>query len=235
MPPFFPGSVCLPLTSCVFLLFALFSRLLAIRSLLLLLVCALCSSSLSGVSSTFVSLAWFERGHSISPPLFSCSCLFFLVASWCFLLPSLTTQSSVALAALLGSVYPVHHSLLALFVRPLLPFSSPWASVPGACSCRVLFSGSVGVPLPARWLLVSSFWGFSSFRLCTSAATLLVAVTSHCFFLCCWSACPAGGSSGLRILAICSVCCSSFLVCRAALLFSVVCRLVWLWPPPALA
>ena len=51
-----------------------------------------------------------------SPPLFSCSRLFFLVASWSFLLPSLTTQSSVALAALLGSVYPVHHSLLALFV-----------------------------------------------------------------------------------------------------------------------
>ena len=39
-----------------------------------------------------------------------------------FSLPSLATQSSVALAALLGSIYPVHLSLLALFARPLLPF-----------------------------------------------------------------------------------------------------------------
>ena len=56
--------------------------------------------------------------------------------------------------------------------------------------------------------------------LASSAATLLhpallVAVVSLYFFLCCWSACPTGGSSGLRLLAVCSVCCSSFLVCRA--------------------
>ena len=56
------------------------------------------------------------------PTLFSCSRLFFLVSSWSFLLPSLTTQSSVALVALPGSVYPAHHSLLALFAQPLLPF-----------------------------------------------------------------------------------------------------------------
>ena len=62
------------------------------------------------------------------------------------------------------------------------PFSSSWASVPWACSCRVLFSGSVGVPLPARWLLVSSFWGFSSFRLwtfCRYAASSCVACSCH--------------------------------------------------------
>ena len=93
---------------------------------------------------------------------------------------------------------------------------------------------------PARWLFVSSFGVSPASGFAPSAATLLhpallVAVASLCFFLCCWSACPAGGSSGLRLLAVCSVCCSSFLVCRAALLFSVACRLVWLGPPPALA
>ena len=55
-------------------------------------------------------------------PLFSCSRLFLLVISWGIHLPPLTTQSSVAIAALLGSVSPVHHSLLAMFVQPLLPF-----------------------------------------------------------------------------------------------------------------
>ena len=46
------------------------------------------------------------------------------------------------------------------------PFSSSWVSVPWACSYWVLFLGSVGSLSTARWLLVSSFWGFSSFRLC---------------------------------------------------------------------
>ena len=73
------------------------------------LLCSFLSPGLSGVALP-------------SPPLFSCSRLFFLVASCSFLLPSLTTQSSDALADLLGSVYPAHHSLLAMFVRPLLPF-----------------------------------------------------------------------------------------------------------------
>ena len=49
----------------------LLPRLPAIRSLLLLLVHVLCSSSRSGVSSTFISLAWFERGSSsLSDSLF---------------------------------------------------------------------------------------------------------------------------------------------------------------------
>ena len=74
----FLATFVLPLSSCVFLLFALFSRLLAIRSLLLLLVRALCSSSHSGVSSTFVSLVWFKWGCS------SLSDSLFLFASWSF-------------------------------------------------------------------------------------------------------------------------------------------------------
>ena len=175
-----------------------------------------------------------------SPTLFSCSRLFFLVASWSLLLPPLTTQFSVALAALLGSVYPVHYSLLALFARPLLPF----LFFLGFCSMGLLLLG----PLlglcrgPSQLLGGSLFPAFGVSPACgfaSSAATLLhpallVAVASLCFFLCCWSACPTGGGSGLRLLTVCGVCCSSFLVCRSTLLFSVVCRLVWLGLPPAL-
>ena len=144
----FLAQFVLPLSSCVFLLFALFSRLLAIRSLLLLLVRALCSSSRSGVSSTFVSLALFERGRS------SLSDSLFLFAS---LLPGGIFECSFAF-----SLYPVFccscglcwvlfilSTTLCWPCSPDLcfPFSSSWASVPWACSCRVLFLGSVGVPL----------------------------------------------------------------------------------------
>ena len=122
LAPFF-----LPLTSCAFLLFALFSRLLAIRSLLLLLVCALCSSSHSGVSSTFVSLAWFKWGRStlsaslflfasLLPggilgfsfafshyPVFCCSCG---LAGFCLFCPPLfaghVRSTSASLSLLLG-------------------------------------------------------------------------------------------------------------------------------------
>ena len=180
------------------------------------------------------------RGVALpSPTLFSCSRLFFLVASWSLLLPSLTTQSSVALVALLGSVHPVHLSLLALFARPLLPFLFL-----GFCSMGLLLLGPLLRLCRSPSQLLGGFlfpvFGVSpASSFASSAATLLhpallVAVASLCFFLCCWSACPTGGSSGLRFLAVCSVCCSSFLVCRATLLFSVVCRLVWLGPPPAL-
>ena len=213
----------LPLSLCL-LLFAFFSRLLAIRSLLLLLVLTLCGSSRSSASSTSFSLAWFERGHSsLSDSLFLFASLL-LVASRGF---PLSSQSSVALAALLGSVYPVHLSLLALFARPLLPFSLLLGLLfhgPALRSPSQLLGGSL---FPILWFLQPP-------ALLLRPA-LLVAVTSLCFLLCCWSACPAGGSSGLRFLAVCSVYCSSLLVCRAALLFSVVCRLVWLGPPPALA
>ena len=157
----------LPLPSCVFLLFALFSRLLAIRSLLLLLVRALCSSSRSGFSSTFVSLAWFERGRSslsdslfllasLLPggilefsfafshyPVFCCSCGF---AGFCLSCPplfaGLVRPASASLSLLLGL----------LFHGPALVGSSSRA-------LRESLS-------TATWLLVSSFWGFSSFRLC---------------------------------------------------------------------
>ena len=158
----------LPLTSCVFLLFALFSRLLAIRSLLLLLVHALCSSSLSGVSSTFVSLAWFERGHS------SLSASLFLFAS---LLPGGILEFSFAF-----SHYPVFccsygFAGFCLFCPP--PFAGHVRPTSASLSLLLglLFHGPalVGSSFqalseslsPARWLLVSSFWGFSSFRLCS--------------------------------------------------------------------
>ena len=165
VPPSFPGSVC-P-ASLLLCLFALFSRLLAIRSLLLLLVHALCSSSRSGVSSKFVSLAWFERGRSslsdslflfasLLPgvilkfsfafshyPVFCCSCGF---AGFCFSCPplfaGLVRLPSASLSLLLGL----------LFHGPALVGSSSRA-----------LSESLST---ARWLLVSSFLGFSSFRLC---------------------------------------------------------------------
>ena len=136
----------LPLTSCVFLLFALFSRLLAIRSLLLLLGRALCSSSRSGVSSTFVSLVWFERGRS------SLSASFLVrVSSWWHLGVFFCLLSLPSLLLLLRLCW-VLFLLSTTLCWPCLPdlcfpFSSSWASVPRACSCRVLFSGSVGVPL----------------------------------------------------------------------------------------
>ena len=97
------------------------SGLLAIRILLLLLVRALCSSF------PLTRLIYSRFSHLVRAGLlyplrlsFLVSRLFFLVTSLGFHLPTLTPQSS--LAALLGSVSPVHHSLLAMFVRPLLPF-----------------------------------------------------------------------------------------------------------------
>ena len=130
-------------------------------------MCALCSSSRSGVSSTFVSLAWFERGRSslsgslflfasLLPggileysfaffhyPVFCCSCGF---AGFCLSCPplfaGLVLPTSASLSLLLGL----------LFHGPALVGSSSRA-----------LSESLST---ARWLLVSSFWGFSSFRLC---------------------------------------------------------------------
>ena len=101
VPPSFPG-------------FALFSRLLAFRSLL--------SDSLF----LFVSLL--------------------LVASWSFLC-LLSLPGLLVFLQLCWALFILSTSLLALFARPLLPFPSSWAFLPCACSCRVLFSGSVGVPI----------------------------------------------------------------------------------------
>ena len=172
--------------------------------------------SRSGVSSTAV-LSRLVRAGSLYPLCvsFLVSCLFLLVPSWGIHLPPLTALSFMAL---LGSASPVHPSLLARFVRPLLPF--------------LLFLGfrSVGLLLwgpllglcrsPSHMLcgsLFPVFGVFSGFRFAPSAApllhpALLVAVASLHFFLCCWSACPACGSSGLCCLALCLVCCRSFLV-----------------------
>ena len=195
--------------------------------------CALCVVlSRSGISSTVVSLAWFERGRSILSaslflfasllpggilgfsfacshyPVFCCSCGF---AGFCFSCPPLfaghVCPSSASLSLLLG-----------------LTFRGP--TLVGSSSRALSESLS-----HAMWLLFPGFGVSLASGFAPSAATLLrpallVAVSSLRFFLCCWSACPAGGSSGLRRLAVCNVCCSSFLVCHAALLFS-------LWSLPA--
>ena len=64
----------------------------------------------------------------------------------------------------------------------------------------------------------SGLWGFSlASDFAPSAApllhpALLVAVSFLRFFLCCWLAWPVCGSSGLLRLAVCRVCCRSFLV-----------------------
>ena len=157
----------LPLSSCVFLLFALFSRLLAIHSLLLPLVRALCSSSRSGVSSTFVSIAWFERGRSsLSDSLFL-SRLFFLVASWSFSFAFSHYPvfcCSCGFAGFCLSCPPLFAGLVHLTSASLslllgLLFHGP--ALVGSSSRALSESLST-----ARWLLVSSFWGFSSFWLC---------------------------------------------------------------------
>ena len=231
VPPSFPGSirpashllclfaVCTLLRTSDFWIFAVSSS----------FSCALCVVlSRSGVSSTVVSLAWFEWGRStlsaslflfmsLLPggilgfsfayshyPVFCCSCGF---AGFCFSCPPLfaghVRPTSASLSLLLG--LPFH--------GPALVGSSSWA-----------LSESLS---HAMWLLflgfgVSPASGFAPSAAMLLRPALLVAVSSLRFFLCCWSACLAGGSSGLRHLAVCNVCCSSFLVCRAALLFSVV-------------
>ena len=155
----------LPLTSCVFLLFALFSRLLAIRSLLLLLLLrALCRSSRSGVSSTLVSLAWFKRDCS------TLSASLFLFAS---LLPGGILEFSFAL-----SHYPVFCcscgfagfclSCQPLFAGHVRPTSASLSLRLGLLFHGPALVGSSSRALseslsPARWLLVFSFWGFSCF------------------------------------------------------------------------
>ena len=152
---------------------------------------------------------WWHLGVFLSLPVFCCSCSF---AGFCLSCPplfaGLVCPTSASLSLLLGL----------LFHGPAL-----W-------SPSYLLGGSL-FPIFG----VSPASGFAPSAATLLHRALLVAVASFCFFLCCWSACPADGSSGLRFLAVCSVYCSSFLVCRAALLFSVVCRLVWLGPPPALA
>ena len=102
-----------------FWLFELFSGLLARRSLLLLLVRALCSSFplRRPLSSRFLSPG--SSGVAL-PTLLLFSCFASLLTG--DISGYSTARSSVAIAALLDSVSPVHHSLLAMFVRPLLPF-----------------------------------------------------------------------------------------------------------------
>ena len=113
-----------------------------------------------------------------SPTLFSCLRLFFLVASWSFLLPSLTTQSSVALVALLGSVYPVHLSLLALFARPLLPFLLSL----GFCSMGLLLLGPLlGLCRSPSPLLGGSLFPVLGFLRLAALLLLLL----RCFLLRC--------------------------------------------------
>ena len=65
---------------------------------------------------------------------------------------------------------------------------------------------------------VSPASGFAPSAATLIPPALLVAVASLCFFICCWSACPTGGSSGLRPLAVAVYAVVRFL--SAALLFS---------------
>ena len=215
VPPSFPGSVspasplgpfCCLNSSPDFWLFVVSSS----------FSCALCVVlSRSDVSSTVVSLAWFERP---SPPLFSCFasllpgdilgfsfassqypvfCCYCGFAGFCFSCPTLLAGhvrlTSASISLLLG-----------------LPFRGP--ALVGSSSRALSESLS-----HAMWLLFPVFGVSPASGFAPSAATLLhpallVAVASLRFFLCCWSSCPAGGSSGLRRLAVCSVCCSLFLV-----------------------
>ena len=82
-------------------------------------------------------------------------------------------------------------------------------------------------------------YGFSSFWLCSYRYAASSCVACSCRFSLLLSlflvSFPCWQLFWLTFLAVCSVYGSSFLVCRAALLFSVVCRLVWLGPPPSLA
>ena len=109
---------------------------------------------------------------------FLVSRLFLLVTSWGIHLPPLTTQTSVAIAAL-RVLFLLSTTLCWPCSSDLcFPFSFSWASVPWACSCGVLFSGSVGVPLTCYVAPFSGLWGFSGFRLCSfcrSAASPCVA------------------------------------------------------------
>ena len=135
----------LPRSSCVVLLFALFSRLLAFYSLLLL-VRTLCGASRSGVSFPFFSLDWFERGSLFHLRLSFLFASLLRVASWSFF--SLSLPSLLLLLCLYWVLFVLSPSFCWLCSPDLcFPFSSSWAFVSWACACRVLFSGSVGVPL----------------------------------------------------------------------------------------
>ena len=150
-----------------------------------------------------VSSSWWHLGVSFAfshYPVFCCSCG---LAGFCLSCPPLfagfVRPTSASLSLLLGL----------LFHGPALVGSS----------FRAL-SESLST---ARRLLVSSFGVSPASGFAPSAATLLhpellVAVACLCFFLCFWSACPTGGSSGLRLLAVCSVAVVRFL--SAALPFS---------------
>ena len=227
----------LPLSSCVVLLFALFSRLLAFCSLLLLLVRTLCGASRSGVSSPFFSLDWFER-DSLFPLRFSFLFASLLrVASWSFSFRCSIFCCFCAFTGFCLSCPP----LFAGFVRLT---SASLSLLLGRLFHGPALVGSYSRALseslsPARWLL-SSYLGFLQLP-----ALLLLPI--RCFFLVACSCrfslllslflvgLPCWQLFWFMFLAVCSVYGSSFLVCRSALLFSVVCRLVWLGPPPSLA
>ena len=155
------------LSPLVFLLFALFSRLLAfavsssfscglcvVRPAQASILCSFLSPGLSGVALPSASLFFFasilpggilEFSFAFSHcPVFCCSCGF---AGFCLSCPPLFAHhvrpTSASLSLLLGL----------LFLGPALVGSSSRA-----------LSESLS---PAWWLLVSSLWGFSSFRLCS--------------------------------------------------------------------
>ena len=158
------------------------------------------------------------------------------MTSWVFIcrlsLPSLLLLLRLCWVLFLLSTTP----LLAMFVRPLLPFLFFLSFRSVGLILWGPLSGSVGVPLTC-YVAFFFFPSLGFLRLqafAPSAApllhlALLVAVASLCFL--CWSACPADGSSGLCRLAVCSVCCSSCLT-RCPSLLCGLCRLEWLWPPP---
>ena len=121
--------------------------------------CTLCVVlSRSGVSSTFVSLTWFERGRST----LSASFLVRVSSSWWHLGVFFCLLSLPSLLLLLRLCWVLFILSIALCwpCSSDLCFSSSWASVPWACSCRVLFSGSVGVPLTCYVAPYFRFWGF---------------------------------------------------------------------------
>ena len=117
-------------------------------------------------------------------------------------------------------------------------FSSSWASVPWACSCGVLFSGSVGVPLTCYVAPFPVFEVFCGFRLCSfcrSAASpcvvcicrfspllSLLLVSMPCLRLP-WFVSPRCLQCLLSFIS-CLTCCPS--------LHCGLCRLEGLWPLP---
>ena len=231
----------LSLTACASLLFELFSRLLARRSLLLLLVRSLCSSfplrcllysrSLLPGSSGFAlpslrlfsCIASFLAGNILGYsfafshcPVFCCYCGF---AGFCFSCPPLFA----------GQVRPTFASLSLLLGHP---FRGP--ALVGSSSQALSESLS-----HAMWLFFPIFGVFSGFRLCSfcrSAASLYVAYSCHFSLL---LSLLLVSVPCLRLLWFapprCLQCLLSFVSCltRSPSLLCGLCRLEWLWPLPA--